>query len=197
MKELFFDIKNFSYIKNDNFDVKFIPMMTRRKLDTFGRAALYTIYKVYDGGEPNLVFASEYGDYERVVKLIHQRQNDGEVSPSSFSSSVHNANIGLFSLLEKNHASYNSISAGEKTFPLGLLESILQDKDTIYCYTENLKNLKSISISILANKNGKYCLSPNNNKQCLNDSFNDFILFLNGISEAYTSELFKITRCQL
>lgn len=196
MKELFFDIKNFSYIENEDFDVTFIPMMTRRKLDKFGRAALYTIYKVYDGGGPNLVFASEYGDYERVVKLIKQRQEDGDVSPSDFSSSVHNACIGLFSLLEKNHASYNSISAGDETISLGLLESILQGKDTIFCYAENIDELKSLSISILANANGKYRLSENNDKTNIKDSFDDLINFLNGKTNIYTSKLFSITRCE-
>lgn len=196
MKELFFDIKKFSYIKNEDFDVTFIPMMTRRKLDKFGRAALYTIYKVYSGGETGLVFASEYGDYERVLKLIKQRQEDGEVSPSGFSSSVHNACIGLFSLLEKIHSSYNSISAGEKTLPLGFLDGIIQNEECIFCYSENLNDLKSVALSISVNPDGKYCLSGNENNYAIKDSFDDFICFLNGESNIYSSDLFMIKRCK-
>ena len=102
MNEVIFDIKKFSYAQGDEIDVSFIPMLLRRKLNKFGRAGLYTLYNAYENStNPNLVFASCYGDIERVEKLIAQREEDGEVSPAGFSSSVHNATVGLFSLLEK------------------------------------------------------------------------------------------------
>lgn len=99
MNEVVFDIKKFSYVTGDEIDVSFIPMMLRRKLNKFGRAGLYTLYGAYEGGSPNLVFSSCYGDFERVVKLITQRKEEGEVSPAGFSSSVHNATVGLFHCL--------------------------------------------------------------------------------------------------
>lgn len=193
MKEIIFDIKKYSYTKNEECDVSFIPMMTRRKLNKYGRCALYTLYNVYEKGEPRLVFASEYGDIERVKKLITQRNEDGEVSPSGFSSSVHNASIGLFSLLENNKTGYNSVSAGKKTIAAGFLESILS-KDAIFCYTESLGGLKSVSLSVQTVENGRYILSENLEKYPAEDSFEFFTEFLDGKRDLFVSDTFKVQR---
>lgn len=193
MKEIIFDIKKYSYVKDEECDVSFIPMMTRRKLNKFGRCALYTLYKVYEKNSPRLVFASEYGDTERVDKLINQRVTDGDVSPNGFSSSVHNASIGLFSLLEKNKTGYNSISAGERTIAQGFLESILS-KNAVFCYAESLGGLKSVSVSINNSNDGKYLLSENIENLESKDSFEDFIRFLDGKEDLFVSEVFKIQR---
>ena len=193
MKEIIFDIKKYSYVKDEECDVSFIPMMTRRKLNKFGRCALYTLYKVYEKNSPRLVFASEYWDTERVDKLINQRVIDGDVSLNGFSSSVHNASIGLFSLLEKNKTGYNSISAGERTIAQGFLESILS-KNAVFCYAESLGGLKSVSVSINNSNDGKYLLSENIENLESKDSFEDFIRFLDGKEDLFVSEVFKIQR---
>ncbi len=158
MNKVIFDIKKFSHVTGENIDVSFIPMMQRRKLNKFGRAALFTLYGAYEGGSPNLVFASNYGDVERVEKLIEQRKEDGEVSPAGFGSSVHNAVIGLFSLLEKINTSYNSISAGENSISAGFLESILSE-ESLFCYAESLGGIKSVSVLTSQNPKGDYVLS--------------------------------------
>ena len=85
MNEVIFDIKKFSYAEGDEIDVSFIPMLLRRKLNKFGRAGLYTLYNAYENvTNPNLVFASCYGDIERVEKLITQREEDGSVRKYAF-----------------------------------------------------------------------------------------------------------------
>ncbi len=193
MKEINFDIKKYSYVKDEEFDVSFIPMMTRRKLNKFGRAALFTLYNVYEGGNPYLVFASEYGDVERVLKLIEQRNEEGEVSPAGFSSSVHNASIGLFSLLEKNKTGYNSISAGEKTVAAGLLESILSE-NSVFCYAESYNGLRSVSAAIQISPNGEYLLCENTQNLPAADSFEDLIQFLGGQCDTFVSAAYKIQR---
>lgn len=193
MKEVFFDIKKYSYIKGDNIDVSFIPMLIRRKLDLYGRAALYTLYKVYDNESKELVFASCYGDVDRVIKLIKQRQTDGEVSPSGFSSSVHNAAIGLFTLLEKNKKSYNSISAGKESVSAGLLESIMIGY-SIFCYSESLGGVESVAISIERNNDGAFCLSENSEDLPAKDGFDDLVKFLDGESDLFVSRLYTIRR---
>ena len=96
-----FYINKYAFVKDEIPDLSFIPMLMRRKLDNFGKAALYSLYNVYEENtEAKLIFASCYGDIERVKKLINQRQEEGEISPTGFSFSVHNATIGLFSLLK-------------------------------------------------------------------------------------------------
>ena len=194
MNEVIFDIKKFSYARGDEIDVSFIPMLLRRKLNKFGRAGLYTLYNAYENGtNPNLVFASSYGDIERVEKLIAQREEDGEVSPAGFSSSVHNATVGLFSLLEKIKTAYNSISAGDKTLSAGFLESIISG-ESLFCYTESLGGVKSISVLTTPQKDGKFLLCENSENLPPQDGFEDLKTFLEGKTDRFVSGLYMVKR---
>lgn len=194
MNEYIFDIKKFSYITGEDIDVSFIPMLLRRKLNKFGRAGLYTLYNSYDNGtNPNLVFASCYGDVERVEKLLTQRQEDGEVSPAGFSSSVHNATVGLFSLLEKIKTAYNSISAGEKTIASAFLESIISG-ESLFCYTESLGGVKSVSILTSVNNEGKFLLCDNSENLPSHDTFEDLTAFLDGKTDMFVSDLYVVKK---
>lgn len=194
MNEVIFDIKKFSYAQGDEIDVSFIPMLLRRKLNKFGRAGLYTLYNAYENGtNPNLVFASSYGDIERVEKLITQREEDGEVSPAGFSSSVHNATVGLFSLLEKIKTAYNSISAGDKTLSAGFLESIISG-ESLFCYTESLGGVKSISVLTTPQKEGKFLLCENSENLPPQDGFEDLKTFLEGKTDRFVSDLYMVKR---
>lgn len=194
MNEVIFDIKKFSYAQGDEIDVSFIPMLLRRKLNKFGRAGLYTLYNAYENGtNPNLVFASCYGDIERVEKLIAQREEDGEVSPAGFSSSVHNATVGLFSLLEKIKTAYNSISAGDRTLSAGFLESIISG-ESLFCYTESLGGVKSISVLTTPQKDGKFLLCENSENLPPQDGFEDLKTFLEGKTDRFVSDLYMVKR---
>ena len=194
MNEVIFDIKKFSYAQGDEIDVSFIPMLLRRKLNKFGRAGLYTLYNAYENStNPNLVFASCYGDIERVEKLIAQREEDGEVSPAGFSSSVHNATVGLFSLLEKIKTAYNSISAGDRTLSAGFLESIISG-ESLFCYTESLGGVKSISVLTTLQKDGKFLLCENSENLPPQDGFEDLKTFLEGKTDRFVSDLYMVKR---
>ena len=194
MNEVIFDIKKFSYAQGDEIDVSFIPMLLRRKLNKFGRAGLYTLYNAYENDtNPNLVFASSYGDIERVEKLITQREEDGEVSPAGFSSSVHNATVGLFSLLEKIKTAYNSISAGDRTLSAGFLESIISG-ESLFCYTESLGGVKSISVLTTPQKDGKFLLCENSENLPPQDGFEDLKTFLEGKTDWFVSGLYMVKR---
>lgn len=194
MNEVIFDIKKFSYAQGDEIDVSFIPMLLRRKLNKFGRAGLYTLYNAYENStNPNLVFASCYGDIERVEKLITQREEDGEVSPAGFSSSVHNATVGLFSLLEKIKTAYNSISAGDRTLSAGFLESIISG-ESLFCYTESLGGVKSISVLTTPQKDGKFLLCENSENLPPQDGFEDLKTFLEGKTDRFVSDLYMVKR---
>ena len=98
MNTLEFYIKKISHSTGENIDLSQIPMMMRRKLSPVGKIALSTILQCYDGEDVRLVYASRYGELERVLKLIKQEHEDNEISPTGFSFSVHNSTIGLFSL---------------------------------------------------------------------------------------------------
>lgn len=195
-----FYINKYAHLTKDIPDLSFVPMLMRRKLDPIGKAGLYTLYNSYiEGIEQNLVFASCYGDVERVLKLIEQRKAEGEISPTGFSFSVHNATVGLFSLLNKIKSSYNSISAGKNTLNYGILEAILTSKDnpTLFCYAESYKELKSVSFSCSQNAltENAFEVEIEIKKQEKESFDDDFIKFLNGEIKEYCTDLYKLTRC--
>lgn len=199
MNSMKFYINKYSYLKKEITDISFIPMLMRRKLDTLGKAGLCTLYNVFDENKnTNLIFASQYGDIERVLKLIQQRKEEGEISPTGFSFSVHNATIGLFSLLNSIKTSYNSISAGENTLSYGILEAILtcKEKPTIFCFTENKDELQSVSFYCSTTKLNEHAQEimfiKEINKQ--KDSFDDFISFLENKKQCYCSDLYTLKR---
>lgn len=199
MNSIKFYINKYSYLKKEIADISFIPMLMRRKLDTLGKAGLCTLYNILDENiNSSLIFASQYGDIERVLKLIQQRKEEGEISPTGFSFSVHNATIGLFSLLNSIKTSYNSISAGENTLAYGILEAILTCKEnpTIFCFTENKNELQSVSFSCSTAKLDEQAqeiifIKETNNPK---DSFDDFILFLENKKQCYYSDIYTLRR---
>lgn len=118
-------------------DLSFVPPMERRRLTGVERAALSVAHRVYPQGEEiPVVFASRWGEIGTTVKLMKQLHEEGEMSPAGFSTSVHNAAAGAFSLLTKNHAPYTSISAGVQTRDMGWLEATSTKGRVVFVYAE-------------------------------------------------------------
>lgn len=124
---------------NPDPDVSFMPMLVRRRLSTVERAALHVAWKIFDPGEAEevsgpipepgtvpVVFASRWGEIGTTLKLIRQLHSEGEMSPAGFSSSVHNAAPGAWSLFTGNKAPYTSIAARERTYEAGMIEAEAQ-----------------------------------------------------------------------
>ena len=155
MKKFKFCIKQYSYKTNETMDVSFIAPMARRKLSTLDKATLSALNEVFESNNVKLIFASQYGELDRLKKLVTQYVCENEVSPATFSSSVHNAAIGQFSLLKKITQSYNSISAEENTFSVGLIEAVLsaQNTDILYCYCDSNVTTDSFACIISTNLN--------------------------------------------
>ena len=120
-------------------DVSFVPMLERRRLSLVERAALHVAWRIFhpSGGdelpenmpsaaETPVVFASRWGEIGTTLKLMRQMHDEGEMSPAGFSSSVHNAAPGAWSLLTKNHAPYTAIAARERSYEMGLIEAEAQ-----------------------------------------------------------------------
>ena len=176
MNKLEFRIKRISYTTGDNMDLSAIPMMMRRKLSLIGKIAISTMCDCYnkEDGDIKLVYASQYGELERLVKLINQKNEENEVSPTGFSFSVHNSTVGLFSLLKNIHSSYNSIAAGENTFSFGLLDAVINKEKTLFCYAEVVDKCEGISILIDYNEGEKVVIRANDENLPSND-FSEFI----------------------
>lgn len=178
MNKLEFRIKKISYTTGENLDLSIIPMMMRRKLSLVGKVAISTMYDCYDenDGDIKLVYASRYGELERLTKLIGQKHDENEISPTGFSFSVHNSTIGLFSLLKNIHSSYNSIAAGENSFALGLLDAVMNKEKTLFCYAEAVDKCEGVAILIDYDEGEKVVIKANDKKL----PSNNFVEFING-----------------
>lgn len=82
------------------------------------------------------VFASSGGDYEVVHKISSALVTDERfISPTDFHNSVHNAAAGYWSIATQCHAASTSLSAGDETFGVGLMEAAM------LCLSEQKKTL--------------------------------------------------------
>ena len=176
MNKLEFCIKKISYSTGENLDLSSIPMNMRRKLSPVGKIAMSTMLDCYgeNSDDIKLVYASRYGELERVLKLIKQEHEENEISPTGFSFSVHNSTVGLFSLLKKIYSSYNSIAGGEESFSVGLLDAIMNREKTLFCYAESVDRYESISILIDYDE-GEKVLVRENSEHLPANSFDEFI----------------------
>ncbi len=136
-----FSIKKYVYITEENVDVSFLPPMSRRKLSLLDKIALCAMQKCYDSSQVKMVLASQYGELDRLRKLVDQYSQENEVSPATFSFSVHNSAVGQFSLLHKIKESYNSVSAEKDTFSAGLIEALMTSTsdEVLFCCCDSEK----------------------------------------------------------
>ncbi|MGN1392493.1 MAG: beta-ketoacyl synthase chain length factor [Succinivibrionaceae bacterium] len=125
------DVKDFSIIKN-------IPMMLRRRLNNAGKMAIGLSLNLINNSSYNIgkvIYASRVGESLRCVQLLNEMVLDKGVSPTEFSASVHNSNVGVFSIAKKYHCETTAIAAGNRTFYSGLVD--------VYCSlkTQNIEHV--------------------------------------------------------
>lgn len=139
MKNQRFYVKDFCYIKSENeIDVSFIPPIQRRKLSKLDKMTLTVMSKIYSDEIEEIVFASRYGESDRLNAIISEYKEFEEVSPTQFSASVHNYPVGFFTLIKKLNIPYYALSAGEETFYAGLIKSIISKKNVLFVYSDKI-----------------------------------------------------------
>jgi hypothetical protein len=76
-----------------------MPAMQRRRLSRLGRAAVQVAWQCQadETGLP-MVFVSRYGDVQRSLAAIEALETNGDMSPTLFASSVHNAIGAMYSI---------------------------------------------------------------------------------------------------
>lgn len=190
MKELSkeFYINKFEYINSKDFDASVIPMMVRRKLSVTDKVAMITLSRIFDKKVQELIFSSQYGEFDKLNSIISGYLVENEVSPMQFSSSVHNYFAGAFSILNKFNHSYNAISSGENSLSAGLLASIVSEKkDVLFCYADCKPDVKGVSCLISDYGVSGQKFSFTEKKQECSDEFESFIGLLEGKSEAFAT----------
>ena len=98
--------------------------MLRRHAGRLGRMVCDVAYRVLDGatGVP-MVLCSRYGEVERSVDLLSALALGTELSPTSFSLSVHNAVGGLFAMARHDTANCIALAGGDESAEYGIVET--------------------------------------------------------------------------
>lgn len=102
-----------------------VPAMVRRRLTRWGRLALQVASELVDDLDPQapVIFSSRHGDTERTQQLLTDLAHAEPLSPTAFSLSVHNAPLGLFTIVQQITAPSLALAAGKETLAQAWLEA--------------------------------------------------------------------------
>jgi hypothetical protein len=93
-------------------------------MSTLSKMAVETALEATEDAWPDfLVFCSQHGELARTRELLAAIVARSELSPTSFSQSVHNAGAGLYTIITTNQAPATSLAAGPGTFAYGWIEA--------------------------------------------------------------------------
>ena len=171
MDNLTFYIDKFIFtLCNQDLDLGFIPPNTRRRLNLLDKHTLYSINTCISEKTQNIVFASQYGGFDRMLKLIGQYNEMNEVSPTAFSASVHNYSWGQYTLLTKKSIPTLALAGRENTFIDGLISAVSLKQPLVYCFADYFRDIKTICFSISPSPTQ----FKKKKKKCDNDAETDY-----------------------
>jgi hypothetical protein len=105
-------------------DVSFLPAMQRRRLSRLARMAFAVGWPLAEGLEDlPLVFVCRHGETPRTFALLSDLAREQPLSPTQFSLSVHNAVIGLWSIMRDSSAEMTALAGAGDGFEQGVLEA--------------------------------------------------------------------------
>ncbi|OOG84396.1 MULTISPECIES: beta-ketoacyl synthase chain length factor [Pseudomonas] len=106
-------------------DVSFLPAMQRRRLSRLARMAFSVGWPLAEG-RPDLplVFISRHGETPRTFEILKDLAADQPLSPTQFSLSVHNAVIGLWSIMRGETSEMTALAATGDGLEHGVLEAV-------------------------------------------------------------------------
>ncbi|AZC22189.1 beta-ketoacyl synthase chain length factor [Pseudomonas sessilinigenes] len=105
-------------------DVSFLPAMQRRRLSRLARMAFSVGWPLAEGLEQlPLVFISRHGETPRTFEILSDLAAEQPLSPTQFSLSVHNAVIGLWSIMRGETSEMSALAAAGDGLEHGLLEA--------------------------------------------------------------------------
>lgn len=108
------NIHNLIYVdeQTDFTALQDIPAMQRRRLSALAKMVLHTAKAtLQDTSVDYIVWSSCYGDEKTTFNIMHDIANGDTPSPTQFSTSVHNAISGLYSILFQDDTPATSLSS--------------------------------------------------------------------------------------
>ena len=108
-------------------DVSLLPPLLRRRMSRLTRMMLHVAYRVGTVDELAswpAVFGSRHGEIGATAALLERLARREPITAAGFSHSVHNAQVGLFSIAAKNRGPTSAVAAGADTFGASFLEAV-------------------------------------------------------------------------
>ena len=105
----------------------FLPPLFRRRCSPLSRLMLHVAYEACGPervGTPPIVFASRYGELALTVSLLESLARSEPLPAAWFTHSIHNAQVGLFSISARNRQTATALSAGADTFACSIVEAL-------------------------------------------------------------------------
>ncbi len=103
-----------------------IPKMLKRRLSPLARIVFSAVEQCLESQHYQMpvVFSSTHGELARSFKMMKKIEAGEEISPTSFSLSVHNAIAGLFSMAYKNKLQSTVVAPGEEGIAAAFIEAL-------------------------------------------------------------------------
>ena len=100
MMQLHVSRLNMSLVDQELSAIEYIPAMQRRRLSRLAKLALNSAMQTLDTHDVDyIVWVSQYGDEAKTLNILADVLSEQTPSPTQFSTSVHNAISGLYSIL--------------------------------------------------------------------------------------------------
>lgn len=110
---------------NDVIDAASIPSVMRRRCSLLNKMVIETAMHASEGKAPDYtVFGTQHGDSTAFSKLLQDINTEEILSPATFTQSVQNASIGMFSILQQIRKNMTCVTAREDTFCMAMLEAL-------------------------------------------------------------------------
>lgn len=131
---------NFSFLSSvEDVKLEFLSPILKRRLSKLDKVTVSTLNDIFNEKVENIIFSSHNGEYERLIKIISQYKELNEVSPNTFSGSVHNYPIGFFLLNKQKSIPYTALSFESGDISSGILAAISSNySNNIFCYSDIL-----------------------------------------------------------
>ncbi len=111
MMQLHVSRLNLSSIDQELSAIQHIPAMQRRRLSRLAKLALNSVLQALDACNVDyIVWVSQYGDEAKTLNILEDVLRNQTPSPTQFSTSVHNAISGLYSILCQDATTATSLA---------------------------------------------------------------------------------------
>ena len=183
----------------DECDLSFVPPMTKRRFSPLQKVVFALLNKVAPKGlSPKVVFASQYGEEKLTSDIVSAFNEDGDVSPWKFSSSVYNASVGLYSVFAGNHSTYTAIAAENETVENSLVEALFESGGAVWCYAEERDGGYGAAIrfeEVAASEAASWKVEVNTG-DCgeTTISYEQIVMFINGQIDRLTGNRISLSR---